>query len=138
MSTYPIWAAGHRLTLAWLALACAAVSYWEPTSLMHTNLIGGGLAGQVVMAVIVAMAIGALLDIALNDINESPLAPFLERHRADAYMLQSLMNLAFCFVLLKGGTWTWVAGIYFVLACGSLWVSVRTSVFIATTRRANA
>lgn len=124
MSKHPIWSAGHRLSLAWLSLACAAVTYFEPLSLMHANLDAGGYVGNILLFVIVSLAGVSLFDVVCNDISTTHSQPKLVRHRADTYMVQALSNLAFVFVLLKPGTWTWVASIYFVLACGSLWVSV--------------
>jgi hypothetical protein len=121
--SHQVWNAGHRLSLAWLALACAAVSYLEPTSLMHRTLVQGGDAAQLVLALIVAMAVGALFDVLCNDFPAAPFWPWLQRHRPSVYAMQALGNMLFVFVLLRPGAWTWVAGIYFVLSVGSLWVA---------------
>lgn len=125
MKRHRIWAAGHRLSLAWLSLACAAVTYFEPTSLMHATLINGGYVAQAILGIIVMLAASFVVEWVLNDIPTTPLLPGLIKHRLEGYMLQVVSNMAFVFVLLKPGDWTWIAGIYFVLACGSLWIAVQ-------------
>jgi len=138
MVKHPIWSAGHRLTLCWLSLASAAVCYFEPASLMRANFLSGGLPAQMLLALLVLSAVMGLIDVVCNDTHWAPGWEWLLNFRSEAYMLQGAGNLIFVFVLLKPGTWTWVASIYFVLACGSMWVSVLDTLHAVKRRRQNA
>jgi hypothetical protein len=124
MMTDSRWHTGHRLTLASITLACVLISAAETSSQMFAVTERSGVLGTVVLVMLMVLALGALVDVTLNDFVDVPYAPFLKRHRCEAYCGTAALNLAFIYALLKGGDWTWLVSLYAVIAAGAVWVAV--------------
>lgn len=116
---------GHRLTVSAVSLCVFCIAWFENGSLLHETLNRTGSFAWPFVAFMALLAVVAVIDVVVNDMmSDRYNLPVTLEGRMYGYMLQAAMNASIVVTIWETGYWSWVASVYVVLACSSVWIAV--------------